>query len=109
MEFFDHGVAWWITAVELPVFSGLFWLSMRARAEAQARVAALRDLLDVRVSQLREALMGFKLEVAKSYAAIAEVKDLEARLVAHLLRIEAKLDRTALKAESLRPAKKQGE
>jgi hypothetical protein len=50
---------------------------------------------------MREGLSAFKLEVAKSYASIADMKELEARLVGHLLRIEEKLDKTALKAEAL--------
>lgn len=62
----------------------------------------MRDVVDTRNAQLREALSSFKLEVAKNYAATADLKDLERRLVAHLLRIESKLDVTALKTESLK-------
>ncbi len=105
MDLFDNGVIWWITAVELPVFSALFWMMLKNKNETDDAIDLLQETLDVRVNQLREGLMGFKLEVAKSYAAIADVKDLETRIVAHLLRIEAKLDRTALKAEALRPDK----
>lgn len=90
-DMFDNAVIWWITAIELPVLSALFWLIFRHKKDGDKEALALR-----------EALMAFKLEVAKSYASIADVKDLEVRIVAHLLRIEAKLDRTALKAESLR-------
>jgi len=45
--------------------------------------------------------LGFKLEVAKTYASIMEMKDVEGRIVTHLLRIESKLDKTALKTEAL--------
>lgn len=93
-EIFDNTVIWWITAVELPVLSALFWLMHKNKKESDKGIAALR-----------EGLMDFKLEVAKSYASITDVKDLEVRLVGHLLRIEAKLDRTALKAEALRKEK----
>lgn len=93
-DLFDNAVVWWITAVELPVLGGLFWLIHKNKKEGDRDIVALR-----------ESLMEFKLDVAKSYASISDVKDLEVRLVAHLLRIEAKLDRTALKAESLRKEK----
>ena len=53
----------------------------------------------------RDALAAFKLEVAKSYASISDMRELEDRLVAHLLRIEAKLDTTAMKTEALRAEK----
>lgn len=101
MTFFDGPVTWWITAVELPVFSALFWMILKNRHDADKAIDTLQETIDLRANQLREALMAFKLEVAKSYAANADVKDLENRIVAHLLRIESKLDRTALKTEAL--------
>lgn len=58
-------------------------------------------MVESRNAQLREALSAFKLEVAKSYASVSDLRDLETRLVSHLLRIEAKLDTTALKTEGL--------
>lgn len=93
---FNSGLIWWITAVDLPVMSGLFWLILRIRHDADAAVDALHETLEVRSSQLRETLSAFKLEVAKSYASVADMKDLEGRIVSHLLRIESKLDKTAL-------------
>lgn len=68
---------WWITAIEIPVFTALFWLIFRTRDE----------------------LSNYKLKVAEDYAETSDVKTLEHRLTSHLLRIEAKLDVTALKAE----------
>ncbi|MES2728504.1 MAG: hypothetical protein V4621_00195 [Pseudomonadota bacterium] len=50
---------------------------------------------------LRDALAAHRLEVARNYAQIADMRDLERQLIDHLLRIEAKLDKTALKAEAL--------
>ncbi len=99
---FNSGLIWWITAVDLPVMSGLFWLTFRIRHEAEDAIDLLHETLEVRSSQLREALAAFKLEVAKSYASVSDMKDLEKRIVSHLLRIEAKLDQTALKTESLK-------
>ncbi len=102
---FNSDLIWWITAVDLPVFSGLFWLIFRTRHEAEDAISNLHENLDVRSSQLREALSAFKLEVAKTYASVTDMKDLESRIVAHLLRIESKLDRTALKTEALKAQK----
>lgn len=98
MDIFPETLAWWVTAVELPMITGLFWLIWRTREESENEVERLQSLLNQRCSQLREALSGFKLEVAKTYASHTDLRELETRLVEHLLRIEMKLDKTALKA-----------
>jgi hypothetical protein len=102
---FDSGLIWWITAVDLPAMSGLFWMIHRIRTESEDAIDTLHETLEVRTAQLREALLAFKLEVAKSYATACDMKDLETRIVAHLLRIEAKLDKTALTAAELKATK----
>lgn len=101
MTLFSDDLIWWVTIVDLPAMGSLFWLIWRNKNESDAQIQYLRELLNTRNSQMREALSGFKLEVAKSYAAITELKELEDRLIKHLLRIESKLDRTAIKAETL--------
>ena len=100
---FDTGnpLTWWITAIELPALGSLFWLIWRTRHENADEIDHLREVVESRNAQLREALSAFKLEVAKSYASVSDMKELETRLVSHLLRIEAKLDTTALKTEGL--------
>lgn len=103
--FFNSGLIWWITAIDLPVLSGLFWLIFKTRHDSEDAIDVLHETLEVRSSQLRESLSAFKLEVAKSYASVTDMKDLETRIVSHLLRIEAKLDRTALKTEALKALK----
>jgi hypothetical protein len=79
----DHdliqGAMWWISIIEIPALIGLFTLIMGVMRE----------------------LANFRIEVAKTYASSQQVRELEMRLTSHLLRIEAKLDRTALKAENL--------
>lgn len=101
MSLLSNDLIWWITVIDVPALSGLFILIWRTRREAEQSVRHLREIVDTRSSQLREALAAFKLEVAKSYASIADMRELEGRLVAHLLRIEAKLDKTAMKTEAL--------
>lgn len=105
--FLDHGLTWWITAIDIPVVSGLFWFVLKIRTEAFHSISKLHDTLEVRTSQLREGLSSFKLEVAKNYASVTDMKDLENRIVSHLLRIEAKLDTTALKTEALKAQNKE--
>ncbi len=100
MSFVSQDLIWWITAFDLPAMGGLFWLIWRTRHDAETAIDELHAILDSRSSQLREGLSAFKLEVAKNYASHSDLRDLEDRLTSHLLRIESKLDRTALKAEA---------
>ncbi len=100
MNLISQDLIWWITVFDLPAMGGLFWLIWRTRRDGEQAVGHVQDLLERRSNQLREGLNGFKLEVAKNYASHNDLRDLEERLTQHLLRIEAKLDRTALKAEA---------
>lgn len=102
MPAFSFDLAWWITVVDLPALGSLFWMIWKTRREGEESLKHLRDVIESRNAQMREALSAFKLEVAKSYAAVSDLKDLESRLVGHLLRIESKLDVTALKTEALK-------
>ena len=90
MTFLSHDLAWWITAFDLPAMAGLLLLIWRVRREAEDAI-----------EQMRESLTDFRLEVAMTYASQAAMRELETRLTSHLLRIEAKLDVTALKAEAI--------
>lgn len=101
----SNDLLWWITVIEVPVISGLFWMVWHVRKESEASDQNLRNAIETRNSQMREVLAAFKLEVAKNYAAVSDLKDLESRLVGHLLRIESKLDVTALKTEALNAKK----
>jgi hypothetical protein len=73
---------WWITVIEVPVLAGLFWMLITGRATRERQVEALHAELSA-----------FKLHVATTYASIGHLKEVEARLTAHLLKIETKLDR----------------
>lgn len=90
-------VIWWITVVEIPALSGLWWLTWRTRRDFDIALEHYRQRLDTAIAQAREALAAYKLEVAKSYASTVQLKDLEKRLTDHLLRIESKLDQTTIK------------
>lgn len=92
----DHewsiSVMWWITAVELPALGSLFWLAWRMRRDGDIADDALRHHCDEAIQSLRDGLAAYKLEVAKSYASIPYLKEVERRLTQHLIRIETKLD-----------------
>lgn len=83
---------WWITAVEIPVLAGLFWLNWRNRRDADDAIGDARHEFETGLTFLRENLAAYKLEVAKSYVSIAYLKEVERRLTAHLVRIENKID-----------------
>ncbi len=95
-------LSWWITVIDLPAMTGLFWLIWHTRRDNDRNINHLKTVLDRRSEQLRDALGAFKLEVARNYASQKDLRDLERRIVQHLLRIESKLDTTALKAEALK-------
>jgi hypothetical protein len=76
---FSEGLLWWIKVIELPALAGLLAL----------------------VIKIREDINIEKIEAIRNFASVNAVRELEQRLVSHLLRIEAKLDTTALKTESL--------
>lgn len=94
-------LSWWIAAFELPAMGGLFWLIWNARRDGLKDIDRLQEILETRCNQLREGLNAFKLEVAKNYASQNDLRALEDRLTSHLLRIESKLDATALKTEAV--------
>ena len=106
MSLWNNEMVWWITIVDLPALTGLLGLVLKTRYDHETTEKHLREIIETRHSQLREALAGFKLEVAKNYAAIADMRALEARLTHHLLRIEKKLDHTTMRTEALHGARR---
>ena len=101
MSEISQDLLWWITMVDLPALTGLLIMIWKLRDVNSKAIDDLQMTLDRRCEQLRDALSAFKLEVAKTYAAQKDVRALEERLVEHLVRIEGKLDKTALKTAEL--------
>jgi len=83
---------WWITMVELPALAGMFWLLWNNRRAIDDDMEDLRHGTRNELGRLRQSLDAYKLDVAKSYASMSYLKDVEGRLTAHLIRIEEKLD-----------------
>lgn len=106
MSDISQDLLWWITMIDLPALAGLLAMVWRLREANIRMVDDLQMTLDRRCEQLRDALSSFKLEVAKTYAAQKDVRAVEERLVEHLLRIEGKLDETALKTAELNGQKR---
>lgn len=89
----------WVELVVLPVVGFLVWLIFHNRAAADEAIDELeKELRRVRSAAAHE-LAEFKLEVAKEYASITYLKDVETRLLGTLKRIEDKLDRRPVAAE----------
>ena len=83
--------AWWITAVEVPVLGCMFWLIHQARRESEQAILKLYREIQCHLSTVLDNLAQSKLEVARLYATITDLKDVEQRLTDHLLRLEARL------------------
>jgi hypothetical protein len=86
-----RGFQWWISAIEIPVFTFLFILINKNKKENDEKIERVRNLIETNYIQLKDCVSNYKLEVAKSYASITSLKEVEKRLVSHLLRIEGKI------------------
>ena len=82
---------WWITVIEIPAFGCLFWMLQQGRRESEAALLKLYREIQANLHVVLENLAQSKLEVARLYATIADLKDVEKRLTDHLLRLEARL------------------
>lgn len=82
---------WWITAVEVPVLGCLFWLIHHGRRESEQALLQLYREIQGNLNIVLDNLAQSKLEVARLYATVADLKDVEQRLTDHLLRLEARL------------------
>ncbi len=96
-EIVPSAILWWITCVDLPLVGVVVAIITRFRREINHSLS----LQEKKTARLSEIMADFRLEVAKNYASLSDLKDTESRLIAHLLRIEAKLDQTALKTASM--------
>lgn len=81
-----------VAASDASSFGAIAWLIWKRHQDHERMLERLRQACLDETRDLRHALAEFKLEVARGYASVAYLKDVENRLTAHLLRIEAKLD-----------------
>ena len=73
---------WWITAIGVPIIGGLLWLRFHDREDIDKAMRALKD-----------DLANYKLLVATGFASVSHLKEVETRIMAHLEKIEHKIDR----------------
>lgn len=85
---------WWITAVEVPVLGCLFWLTHHGRREAERALLRVYREIQTNLSMGLDNLAQSKLDAARLYATVVDLKDVEKRLTGHLLRLEARLTYT---------------
>lgn len=83
---------WWVTVVDIPMLTALFWFITRTRKELTEHLEQVRNRAEADCARMRESLNAHKLEAAKTFASQAHIRSVEARLTDHLERIEAKLD-----------------
>lgn len=83
----------WLTAIMLPVLGGLFWMIQGIKRELQTKLDDLATQKAERLMSLREELAEYKLDVARGYAPLHAIRDLDRRLSMQLVRIENKLER----------------
>ncbi|MCK8784338.1 hypothetical protein M0638_08100 [Roseomonas sp. NAR14] len=87
--------SWWITVVEIPVVAALFRMIHGLRRDLDGRIERGDRRDSDAVSRTRDDLAEFKHDVARTYVPLSLIRDVDARLTQHLLRIENKLERLA--------------
>jgi hypothetical protein len=82
---------WWITAVEVPVLGCLFWMVHHGRRESERALLRIYREIQSNLNSVLQNLAHSKVEVARLYATVGDLKDVEKRLTDHLLRLEERL------------------
>ncbi|MDR2685585.1 MAG: hypothetical protein LBB23_02310 [Rickettsiales bacterium] len=77
----QQDLTWWIQVIAVPLIGALTFYIMKFKAQC-----------DLAIANLHKELSEYKLDVARTYASISYIKDVENRLTNHLLRIEHKLE-----------------
>lgn len=83
---------WIVWGVTLLIVGGIARLDLVFRRRMLDRIDEMEHQFDEGMEQAREALLAYKLEVARSYASTGYLKDIETRLTEYLIRIETKLN-----------------
>lgn len=100
-EMFDQSYLLLLSGIDIPMIATGIWMLVKYYKEHEAKLSELDQTIRALKSEYDRDLMDYKLEVADTYARFAVVREIEKRVVSHLLRIESKLDMTALKTEAL--------
>ncbi len=94
-------ILWLLAGVDIPVILSLIIAIIRYYKETEKRFSDHEKMCDLLRLELDKKLIDQTLKMSNEYARISVVREIERRVVSHLLRIESKLDVTALKAEAV--------
>jgi uncharacterized membrane protein len=93
---FDLDMTTWLTAILLPLLGGLFWMIQGVKRDLQGRLEELAKSKSDALAAVRAELGQHRLEVARGYAPLHAIRDIDRRLSMHLVRIEQKLERVTV-------------
>jgi hypothetical protein len=82
---------WWVTAIEAPVLGCMFWLIHHGRRESERALLRIYREIQGNLNMVLDNLAQSKLEIARFYATVSDLKDVEQRLTDHLIRLETRL------------------
>jgi hypothetical protein len=66
---------WWTTAVEVPVLGCLFWLIQHGRRESERALLRIYREIQGNLNMVLDNLAQSKLEIARFYATVTDLKD----------------------------------
>jgi hypothetical protein len=89
----DLDLTTWLTAIMLPVLGALFWMIQGVKRDLQARLDVIAQRKLDALLELRDDLASHKLDVARGYAPMHAIRDIDRRISLQLMRIEDRLDR----------------
>jgi hypothetical protein len=87
----DMSWMWWTTAIEAPVLGCMFWLIHHGRRESERALLRIYREIQGNLNMVLDNLAQSKLEIARFYATVTDLKDVEQRLTDHLLRLETRM------------------
>ena len=94
------GLLWLLGILDIPILLSFLVAGIRFYKDVETRFAAHQKQAEMMIIQSEKSIMNLRLQISNEYARLAVVQEIEKRVVSHLLRIESKLDVTALKAET---------
>lgn len=99
-ELQDHGILLLLTGLDIPILLSFVLAIIKNYRETDKRFNDQEKAHEVLKVELERQLSEYMLKISNEYARLSVVREIERRVVSHLLRIESKLDVTALKAEA---------
>lgn len=90
---FDLDLTTWLTVIILPVLGAMFMMIQGVKRDVGDRIEMISARKSEALLALRDDLSAHKLDVARSYAPLHAIRDIDRRLSLQLMRIEDKLDR----------------